>query len=87
MQPRTKKGPTWANEAQSWPEPSPVQPQKAQEGLVGDGDAVVTKEEGISDLEWMKRRVKDNVDAAFEQSDDEEDAEKTSPPSVRVPHS
>jgi len=89
MQPRTKKGPTWANEAHPQPESSPVPPQETQKEPMQDDDTGGVREEGISDLEWMRRRMKDNVDVAvkeFEQFDDEEGAEKISPTSVRVLH-
>jgi multiple RNA-binding domain-containing protein 1 len=92
MQPRTKKGPSWANEAHSQPQPdatsssignvhssrvaliekAEVDAEEEEKSESMDGK----KEEGISDLDWMKRRMKENIEATekvFEQSDDEMD--------------
>jgi multiple RNA-binding domain-containing protein 1 len=92
MQPRTKKGPSWANGALSQPtlpnaQPSitNVHPSRAklvevaevggeEEGKEGQEE----KDEGISDLDWMRRRMSKNVEVTerlFEQSDDEVDDE------------
>ncbi|KIL64367.1 hypothetical protein M378DRAFT_78430 [Amanita muscaria Koide BX008] len=79
MKPRTTKGPSWANEesftsaagAQSSsakPNAEPVTEDKQE----GDGP-----QEGISDLDWLKKHMSNNVDTidkVFEQSDDEMDA-------------
>jgi multiple RNA-binding domain-containing protein 1 len=64
MKPRTKKGPSWANEDSQAP---------------GTAGKVVIAEEdvpnkSISDLDWFKKHTSknvDNVDKVFEQSDDE----------------
>ncbi|EKM76657.1 hypothetical protein AGABI1DRAFT_122567 [Agaricus bisporus var. burnettii JB137-S8] len=64
MKPRTKKGPIWANEAQ----PKDIRPQ---EQLV---DKAPVNTATLSDAEWMKQRMSNNVDnegKAFEQSDEE----------------
>lgn len=90
MQPRTKKGPSWANEAsQPRSEVIPsstvnVHPSRVklvenavdgeEEEKKEDGD--VEREEGISDLDWMKGRMTQNIEASdkpFEQSEDEID--------------
>ncbi|KAG7085951.1 hypothetical protein E1B28_003479 [Marasmius oreades] len=65
MQP--KKGPAWANDAQSQPEAS-TSAKKID-------DEVLVDEEGVSDTDWLKRRMSKNVDGVekvFEQSDDED---------------
>ncbi|EGO28739.1 hypothetical protein SERLADRAFT_459485 [Serpula lacrymans var. lacrymans S7.9] len=82
MQPRTKKGPSWANEASQHNQallppvvdvtPVPVE-ENNQEGDEGKND------EGISDLDWMKRRMTQKMDninlqeRVFQQSDDEDE--------------
>lgn len=79
MQPRTKKGPSWANEATAEASTAIHQPAESQNVEMADV-AETSKEEGMSDLDWMKRRMSekvDNVEKAFEQSDDEGDGEKT----------
>ncbi|KAJ7688673.1 hypothetical protein B0H17DRAFT_1160253 [Mycena rosella] len=68
MQPRGNKGRTWANEAA----PVPTDPPVAD---TMDEDTEPVREEGLSDLDWMKRRMSKNADVvekAFEQSDDED---------------
>ena len=61
MQLHTTKGRAWANEAQPQPDASPVPPQEAQEEPMQDDDASVVKEEGLSYLRWVGRRMKDNA--------------------------
>ncbi|KAJ7506616.1 hypothetical protein B0H11DRAFT_237636 [Mycena galericulata] len=82
MQPRGNKGRTWANEAApAVPLELPTDPTDADEM---DQDGEPLREEGLSDLDWMKRRMSKNVDVAekaFEQSDDED----TDPPPPSVP--
>ncbi|KAG6889211.1 hypothetical protein C0995_002671 [Termitomyces sp. Mi166 len=85
MQPRNKKGPSWANDAPSVepvvPQPEPV---PGSEGVEEDVPLVNDKaahDETISDLEWMKRRMGSTVEAVenekvFEQSDDEDGMSK-----------
>jgi multiple RNA-binding domain-containing protein 1 len=106
MQPRTKKGPLWANEAlQPQPQPSSscignvhASRLKLVEKVGADVNEKETdekedeeKDEGISDLDWMKKRMTQNIEAAekvFEQSDDEmnhELNEEESPTEVRIP--
>ncbi|KAH7925005.1 RNA-binding domain-containing protein [Leucogyrophana mollusca] len=78
MQPRTKKGPSWANEAEeSHPTPIPVPndtPVEAEPELHPEQDG-----EEISDLEWMRRRMKQQTisssdpEKAFHQSDGKQD--------------
>lgn len=84
MQSRNKNGPSWANEAP--PPPPPTQPDPTptsrKEDKVADGAPKEGEErdEAMSDLDWMKRRMTQGVDAAdatleekaFEQSDDED---------------
>ncbi|KAJ7462021.1 hypothetical protein FB451DRAFT_1043900 [Mycena latifolia] len=77
MQPQGNKGRTWANEAA----PVPTDPLVADEMKV---DTEPVREEGLSDLDWMKRRMSKNADIvekAFEQSDDED----TGPPPPSAP--
>ncbi|KAJ6560260.1 hypothetical protein B0H19DRAFT_945470 [Mycena capillaripes] len=73
MQPRGNKGRTWANEAAtSVPVEVPTDPPLADKM---DEDTEPIPEEGLSDLDWMKRRMSTKVDIvekAFEQSDDED---------------
>jgi multiple RNA-binding domain-containing protein 1 len=70
MQPRTKKGPLWANEAK---ESHPVLPSVVPPEV----DTTPDDNEAISDLEWIRRRTKQMSDASpdkvFEQLDDEHD--------------
>jgi len=86
MKPRTKNGPSWANETHSQPQSDAifpiVHPSRAKSGEVAeeqerhDEDLSAEREEGISDLDWMKRRITRNIegtDKAFEQSEDEMD--------------
>ncbi|KAJ7632476.1 hypothetical protein FB45DRAFT_912538 [Roridomyces roridus] len=80
MQPRGTKGRTWANEAAPT---APVDVSPPEE-MDQDGEEPV-REEGLSDLEWMRRRMSKNADVvekAFEQSDEEGDEPK--PVSVPV---
>ncbi|KAJ7094410.1 hypothetical protein C8R44DRAFT_814432 [Mycena epipterygia] len=72
MQPQGNKGRTWANEATPVSAEVPTDPADA-DGM--DEDTEPVREEGLSDLDWMKRRMSKNVDVvekAFEQSDDED---------------
>ncbi|OJA12467.1 hypothetical protein AZE42_10513, partial [Rhizopogon vesiculosus] len=81
MQPRTKKGPLWANEAkESHPVLPTIDPPETDTIPEGPGD-----NEAISDLEWMRRRMKSVSDVSpakvFEQSDDEhEDVDHSAVP-------
>ncbi|KAF8182148.1 hypothetical protein K438DRAFT_1840391 [Mycena galopus ATCC 62051] len=80
MQPRGNKGRTWANE--SAPAVSADDPPPADEM---DEDIEPIREEGLSDMDWLKRHTSKNADVvekAFEQSDDE-DADP--PPSTAPP--
>ncbi|TFK50581.1 hypothetical protein OE88DRAFT_1631205 [Heliocybe sulcata] len=89
MQPRTKKSRTWAND-DAVVEPSVQESESTvsvkqktkktplEEDVEMEGEQVSEdkqrKEEGMSDLEWMRRRMK-NVqveEKAFEQSDEED---------------
>ncbi|KAG2337556.1 RNA-binding domain-containing protein [Suillus weaverae] len=79
MQPRTRKGPSWANEAK---ESHPVLPAGSPEELTtSDGP---DNNEAVSDLEWMRRRmnlVSDSLpDKVFEQSDDEHEVNQSAAP-------
>lgn len=76
MHPR--KGPAWANDA-AVTESSLTSTAKQQLGAPGNVDIDVddgpVREEGLSDLDWMRQRMSKNVDTvqrAFEQSDDED---------------
>ncbi|EAU87398.1 rRNA primary transcript binding protein [Coprinopsis cinerea okayama7 len=79
MQPRNK-GPSWANDA-AVPEPVvPAAPAEEADASMEDKPEASAEQEGLSDMEWMRRRMTANVDkvntAVFEQSDDEEDGKK-----------
>ncbi|KAG2133823.1 uncharacterized protein EDB93DRAFT_1173636 [Suillus bovinus] len=78
MQSRTKKGPSWANEAK---ESHPVLPASSPETTnVSDGPP---NNEAISDLEWMKQRMNasDSLpDKVFEQSDNEHEVNQSAIP-------
>ncbi|KAG6828468.1 hypothetical protein H0H92_007834 [Tricholoma furcatifolium] len=86
MQPRTKKGPAWANDEVPAPVAAVVPPDnEAQQEADGDGDTQMkepepeaeARDEAISDLEWMRRRMGNSStvdEKAFEQSDDEDGA-------------
>lgn len=80
MQPRNKKGPSWANEPQSEPSLTSKEAEIAQ-GVDAQVPAEVVgdKDEGLSDLDWMKRHMSkkaDEVERAFEQSDDEDNIKR-----------
>ncbi|KAG6866156.1 hypothetical protein C0991_008110 [Blastosporella zonata] len=85
MQPRNKKGPLWANDAPSETPVVPVpEPEVDQDVPMTDDSAA--RDETISDLEWMKRRMESTVDVVekvFEQSDDEDSPSK---PAKSTPH-
>ena len=57
MQPRTAKGPSWANE----PQLRPQTPAKRVKGALGEEDQTdvdpVPLQDALSDLEWMKQRM------------------------------
>ncbi|KAG1751710.1 hypothetical protein EDB19DRAFT_1673095 [Suillus lakei] len=81
MQPRTKKGPSWSNDAkESHPVLSTDPPETC---TTSDGP---DSNEAVSDLEWMRRRM--NIvsdlppDRVFEQSDDESDVNQSTVPEV-----
>ena len=68
MKPRT--GPAWANEATAQPTVSAPQ---TDDTTIQDAEQE-PRQDDVSDLEWMKRRMSKNVDVvekAFEQCDDE----------------
>ncbi|KAJ3532006.1 hypothetical protein NMY22_g7921 [Coprinellus aureogranulatus] len=87
MQPRTKKGPSWANDAATAepviPEPAPLpaptkEPTGDEDVAMEDATEEIPAAEPISDMDWLKQRMSSNVDKvveekAFEQSDDEDD--------------
>ncbi|KAF5353507.1 hypothetical protein D9756_007972 [Leucocoprinus leucothites] len=67
MQPRTKKGPSWANGVTT--EQSVLPPEETKDEPPANSAAV-------SDLEWMKQRISQTVDTpgkVFEQSDEEDE--------------
>lgn len=80
MKPRTKKGPTWANEEQ----PKDIQPQEQSV------DATPMNLTALSDSEWLKQRMSQNVDnvgKVFEQPEEGENPDcKSSPPVSAVVH-
>jgi multiple RNA-binding domain-containing protein 1 len=67
MKPRTKKGPSWANEGRVLvSEPVPTTKVDGKE----DGEEEKRKDEGISDLDWMKMHLKGDLEAkVFEQDE------------------
>ncbi|KAG1767362.1 hypothetical protein EV702DRAFT_1203736 [Suillus placidus] len=79
MQPRTKKGPSWANEAKESHPALPAGPP--EETTTCDGPDY---NEAVSDLEWMRQRmnlVSDSLpDKVFEQSDDEHEVNQSAVP-------
>ena len=61
MQPRTGKGPSWANEPQLRPQTSA---KKSDEVGVKDDqmdDEPAPSQDALSDLEWMRRRMANSV--------------------------
>ncbi|KAF7294210.1 hypothetical protein HMN09_01149400 [Mycena chlorophos] len=89
MKPRGTK--SWANEAATAvpvvpKSPSPAPSEDDDEDKMEEDD--VAENEAISDLEWMRRRMKDNVaeaEKAFEQSDDEDEPAPAAKPSEPEP--
>jgi multiple RNA-binding domain-containing protein 1 len=78
MQPRTKSGPSWANEpGKNQPTIAPTTDTKVpgnQDGKSEPVDPDHDKEEGMSDLDWMRRRMNQNLEVSekvFDQSDEE----------------
>lgn len=77
MRPRTAKGPLWAN-GEGKPRPGgpivsaePPLPESVAQSPPGEDEA--GKDEPLSDLEWMRRRMSSKVDVAhraFEQDDE-----------------
>jgi multiple RNA-binding domain-containing protein 1 len=76
MQPRNK-GPSWANEEKVH---EPSMPEVGPSDDVGMVGSTGPEQEGLSDMEWLKRRMTENVDQVnskmFEQSDDEDEVPK-----------
>ncbi|KZO97523.1 RNA-binding domain-containing protein [Calocera viscosa TUFC12733] len=102
MAPRSK-GRTWADDLLPAPDPAKPEKQKKKtkpsqtDAVNGTGheahtDAVEeedVREEGISDLEWMRRRMTKSIEAdaegkAFEQSDEEDAAEPEAPVETKL---
>jgi multiple RNA-binding domain-containing protein 1 len=102
MQPRSKRGPAWANDGPVAPPAGPDAKKGKKAKRVTETDAVPEDEEwggigaagtesevepepeqqGMSDLDWMRRRMSTGVDTAgkaFVQSDDEDDAPSSQP--------
>ncbi|KAI0270676.1 hypothetical protein BC834DRAFT_841474 [Gloeopeniophorella convolvens] len=81
MQPKTKKGPSWADDSGpvslSKKGKAPAAPEQPEGSL-----ELEAPQQDLSDLEWMRRRMKQGVDEAatvekaFEQSDNEEHDEQ-----------
>lgn len=74
----TKKGPSWANEAQ--PKASTSAKKLDDPEPIAVDEPI--REEGLSDLEWMKRRTTEKADLAekaYQQSDDEDDVGEVEP--------
>ncbi|KAG1798370.1 hypothetical protein EV424DRAFT_1440673 [Suillus variegatus] len=76
MQPRTKKGPSWANEAK---ESHPALPADPPETTTTSDEP--DNNDAVSDLEWMRRRMNlesdSSPDKVFEQSDDEHEVNQS----------
>lgn len=75
MQPRKRNAPTWAD--------APRENRAAETASDDKGKAPAEDEmsvdepantEGLSDLEWMRKRMSKGVDQPFQKSDDEGDA-------------
>lgn len=80
MLPRSKLGPSWANEAQplaaDLPELSRPKSKKLSSKEPPAAE-VEERQEGVSDLDWMRQRMSKKVDdKGFEQSDDEVEEEE-----------
>ncbi|CAL1696264.1 unnamed protein product [Somion occarium] len=84
MQPRSKKGPSWANEdgvlqpsGSSASSRGNAQASAIEDtGMAETVDAGESKAEGVSDMDWFKRHTKptletESAEKAFEQSEDE----------------
>jgi multiple RNA-binding domain-containing protein 1 len=70
MKPRTKKGPSWANEGGVVA--SAAVPTAEVNGKE-DGEEETRKDEGISDLDWMKMHLKGSLEEkVFEQDEEPE---------------
>ena len=77
MQPRTKKGPSWANDFDIGTGQSSTSAGKqTKTDKTENANVNNEKNDNISDLDWMKQRmskaVDDETEKAYEQSDDEE---------------
>ncbi|KAF8870174.1 hypothetical protein BD779DRAFT_1581736 [Infundibulicybe gibba] len=86
MHPRSKKGPSWANDTET-SQPN-VQPPASETSISPNHDPSLG--EGLSDLEWMKRHMSTNPDRqekVFEQSDHEDGGEPTNTPTESAPSS
>jgi len=61
MQPRTGKGPSWANE----PQPQPQIPARKVEGVSPKDSQMDVdpspSQDALSDLEWMKQRMANSI--------------------------
>jgi len=61
MQPRTVKGPSWANEAQLQPQT----PMKESEGIIVEEGRMDNdpppSQDALSDLEWMRQRMAKSI--------------------------
>jgi multiple RNA-binding domain-containing protein 1 len=77
MQPRSNKGPSWANETEtgglrSTSKPIPSKTKSHERDLAdgnvgvsaGAGEETQQQESGMSDLDWMKRRMTTRIDSA-----------------------
>lgn len=80
MQPKSRKGPSWADAPEA-PEDASILTKKGGRQSKPDEEKSQPVEEeppeGLSDMEWMRRRMRQDVEAAvpekaFEQSDDED---------------
>ncbi|CAK5262937.1 unnamed protein product [Mycena citricolor] len=81
MQPRAK-GRTWANDAAPLASETTSGPKDTEKDVPMEDEQ---PQEGMSDMEWMRQRMSKNADVvekAFEQSDDEKDAEESAMPAV-----
>ncbi|THH23232.1 hypothetical protein EUX98_g7946 [Antrodiella citrinella] len=99
MQPRSKKGPSWANDEELQPVastsalPTPKPKQVVDEPESKENDAEEEPQAtGLSDLDWLKRHQKVTIQApepakvtVFDQSDDEDVAMPVDPPILESP--
>jgi multiple RNA-binding domain-containing protein 1 len=68
MQPKGRTGPAWANDEATLFKPSSSKKGKELVQAANEAEADERLAEGLSDLEWMRRRMKENVETAEEKA-------------------